>query len=940
MGPVGERVQHYRIVRLLGAGGMGEVYQALDERLRREVALKFLPQAEARVADRQARLLREAQAASHLNHPGIVTIHDVGRWRERNYIVMELVDGRRLGEVARAGVTPAEAVALVRQAAQALAAAHERGILHRDIKPDNMMVTRDGRLKILDFGLAKLHGAAGDTLDTDSIDLVDPEPIARPGSGSGSGSGSESESASGAESVALAKTIATPIPAPAPPDLGVQATLASPPTASSSLTRAGSLLGTPAYMSPEQARGEALDERSEVYALGLVLHELLTGARVLERETLDETLAAARDPSVPQVSTAAAERGRRVARRLRRPVDRVVARATAVDPERRYPTMRALASALDELAPRMTLHRVRTAAAAGALAAAVIGVGGTVMALRKSADGGGRGDAPAAARGGGGSGGGGGGKAAAAMRVDRVERLTFDRGCEEFPSFTPDGTAVVFDAVVGDDTEVMRLDLATGARAQLTHARGWDMGGAPSPDGAWVSYIHYGDTGRELMVMKWDGAVAGPARSVALVRGMPRWAPDGRLLYADDEGRIWAADVAADPPRVAPVATVNRGLLIPYLEGMADGSVLFAVGTASSEKTPLEIGAVRRGGEAHLFDPPLRVMLATGLTADASRSGFYYGAETGAGQRLLWRPLGDQPGEAVMLEGVPFPYGGMSSARDRLVLSTCRQVYSIARLGRDGRQVALSSAREWSDSSAAPMGGHRHVFASDRRGRVELWTLREGDEPALLMSTPSDQPSVSPDLTQLVWMSLEPSARGIAVAKLDGTGRRQLTDVDTDERPQFSRDGQTIYFLRGDAAGGHVMRVPFAGGPAVRVTPDDVADFAISPTDDRLVWLARGSTGRALLHGAPDTAGTPIAGLPPGNYTNPVFSTDGRSILVVRGGNELLEARLDGRRKPTVVWRTANDFIGRVAPDPDTDGWIAAIAIYEGDLHLAHGRFR
>ena len=937
MGPVGERVQHYRIVRLLGAGGMGEVYQALDERLRREVALKFLPQAEARAADRQARLLREAQAASHLNHPGIVTIHDVGRWRDRNYIVMELVDGRRLGEVARAGVTPAEAVALVRQAAQALAAAHERGILHRDIKPDNMMVTRDGRLKILDFGLAKLYGSAGDTLDTDSIDLVDPEPSSGSGSGSGSGSASGSASCSGSASgsIALAKTIATPVPAQAPPDLAVQPTLMSPPTASSSLTRAGSLLGTPAYMSPEQARGEALDERSEVYALGLVLHELLTGARVLERETLDDTLAAAREPVVPPVSSAAAARGRRVARHVRRPIDRLVARATAIDPERRYASMRALASALDEIAPRMASHRVRNAVAAAAALAALGGVAATVAALRGERDRRDRrgdrpeGGAPSTGK-----------PAAGAMRVDRVERLTFDRGCEEFPSFTPDGGAVVFDAVVGDDTEVMRLDLTTGARAQLTHTRGWDMGGAPSPDGAWVSYIHYGDTGRELMVMKWDGSVAGPARSVALVRGMPRWAPDGRLLYADDEGRIWAADVAADPPRLAPVATVNRGLLIPYLEGMADGSVLFAVGTASSEKTPLEIGAVRRGGEARMFDPPLRVMLATGLTADAARSGFYYGAETGAGQRLLWRPLGDQPGDPVTVEGVPFPYGGMSSAVDRLVLSTCRQVYQIARLGRDGRQIALSSSREWSDSSAAPMGGHRHLFASDRRGRVELWTLREGDEPALLMSSPSDQPSVSPDLTQLVWMSLEPSARGIAVASLDGTGRRQLTAVETDERPQFSRDGQTIYFLRGDTAGGHVMRVPFAGGPAVRVTPDDVADFAISPSDDRLVWLARGSTGRNLVLGAPDTAGTPIPHLPPGNYTNPVFSADGRSILVVRGGNELLEARLDGRRKPTVVWRTANDFIGRVAPDPDTDGWIAAIAIYEGDLHLAHGRFR
>src|SRR5687768_6009412 len=132
-----ERVAHYRLVRKLGQGGMGEVYRAVDERLGRNVAIKLLPQTHADEAASQARLVREAQAASHLNHPGIVTVHDVGVWRNRVYLVMELVEGKRFTELVRAGVTAREAVALVEQAAQALAVAHKRGILHRDIKPAN-----------------------------------------------------------------------------------------------------------------------------------------------------------------------------------------------------------------------------------------------------------------------------------------------------------------------------------------------------------------------------------------------------------------------------------------------------------------------------------------------------------------------------------------------------------------------------------------------------------------------------------------------------------------------------------------------------------------------------------------------------------------------------------------------------------------------------------
>src|SRR3954451_12731332 len=152
-----ERISHYRLVARLGKGAMGEVWRAVDERLGRPVALKLLPVARSSEQKMQARLLREAQAASALNHPGIVTVHDVGSWHGQIFMVMELVDGEPLSELARRGIPPSEALRLVADIAEALAAAHEREILHRDIKSDNLMRTRDGRIKVLDFGLAKLR---------------------------------------------------------------------------------------------------------------------------------------------------------------------------------------------------------------------------------------------------------------------------------------------------------------------------------------------------------------------------------------------------------------------------------------------------------------------------------------------------------------------------------------------------------------------------------------------------------------------------------------------------------------------------------------------------------------------------------------------------------------------------------------------------------------
>ena len=312
----GSAVGRYRIDALIGAGGMGQVYRARDPQIERDVAIKVLPADFAADVERLRRFEQEAHASGALNHPNVLTLYDVGTADGRPYLVMELLDGETLRDCIGRGAMPAaRACEIAAAIARGLAAAHARGIVHRDLKPENVMVTRDGRVKILDFGIAKLR-------------VRDPHLDQR--------------------------TATTPL-----------------------RTAADTMLGTAGYMAPEQIRGQPTDERADLFALGAMLFELLTGRRAFDRASRVETLNAILHDDVPALGAAAAN--------VPVALDRIVRRCLEKDPDARFQSARDLAFALDTAAEMATptstavaLPPVRRRVRWPALAATVLVVSGVV----------------------------------------------------------------------------------------------------------------------------------------------------------------------------------------------------------------------------------------------------------------------------------------------------------------------------------------------------------------------------------------------------------------------------------------------------------------------------------------------------------------------------------------------------------------------------------
>jgi Tol biopolymer transport system component len=730
----GERLGAYEIVSALGAGGMGDVYKAHDPRLDRDVAVKILSSQLAGDPDAVARFEREALSVAKLSHPNILAIYEFGRapapgsGQEVAFVVTELVDGETLrARLAHGPLQPRRAMAYGQQIARGIAAAHARGIVHRDLKPENVMITRDDHVKILDFGLAKPIagvGVAGSAEETRAVNVK---------------------------------------------------------------TSAGTVLGTFGYMAPEQVRGLAVDHRSDIFALGAVLYEMLSGERAFKGETAADTITAILTKEPPELDIA------RLA--ISPALDRIVRRCLEKSPELRFQSANDLAFALENLSTTSTASG-KTAAESFPLATrprsvwlpwaiaglAVAGATATVL-MRPRPE---------------------------PQDVwQQFAQLTDAAGEETSPTIAPDGTTVAY---------VMRQNGHWGIYAQRVGGRNAtpivadparDLGGpAYSPDGASIAF-HESDAEGGIFVA---GATGESVRRVTDIGFDPAWSPDGKqIAFTTEEVRdpasrqttssLYIVDAAGGTPRklvgdsdaIQP-AWSPSGRRIVYWSNTKGQRDLYTIPSAGGARTALT------------NDP------AIDWSPEWSPDGRYvYFSSDRGGEMNLWRIAVNESTGAPSGQPEPVTNGVQASA-------------GLARLSAKGDRLVFRSRVNSINPVAIPF--------DPATGRAGVPKVLDGSNNIRI---PSD---VSPDGTEIAMFSIGERQEDIYLSRADGSAMHRLTDdAARDRAPVFTSDGASIVFYStrdGDWAA-WTMRTDGSGLRKLSSFPASVIYPIVSPVDDRIV---------------------------------------------------------------------------------------------------------
>jgi len=720
----GQNLAHYRILEKIGEGGMGEVYRAHDPRIGRDVAIKILPASFADNPDRMQRFEREARSAGGLNHPNLVTIHELGAHAGSPYIVMELLEGvtlrawlgpaGRSASASRAsdaqrrsasgpastpvGTGAAQSRALsIRRAVEygigiagGLAAAHDKGIVHRDLKPDNVFITRDGRVKILDFGLARAAETSAPAGEGDATVLTD-------------------------------QMHTTP----------------------------GAILGTAGYMSPEQVRGQVADHRADIFALGVILYEMLAGASPFRRGTAVETMNAILTADPPGLPLESGE--------VSPALERILSRCLEKEPERRFQSARDLAFALETVAGSSggsavlraaeSASRARRArflgpiAVAGALAVAGFVVGRFLSSGDRSP--------------------------AAPSTGWSFTQLTFAGREELEPTIAPDGKSFVYVSAAEGNRDIYFQRVGGETAINLTRdCKEDDWSPAFSPDGQWIAFRSERE-GKGIYIM---GATGESERKVSEIGFNPAWSPDGKELLVASEGVV------------TPTARVSTSQLWRI-----------DVATGARTRVPTELDAVQPS-----WSPGGKRIAFWGLPAGTGRRVLYTIASAGGeaislneDESFNWNPVWATDGTHLYFSSDRG--GSMNLWRRRIDEDTGRPL---------GGPEPVTAGGGWNASLSIARTGQIVYSGASNFYSVVLYPFDAGqgkllDEPKTVLSGSREiwEARPSPDGRWLA-VKVRDSQEDILVMRSDGTGARRVTnDRFKDRQIHWAPDSDRIYFF-------------------------------------------------------------------------------------------------------------------------------------------------
>ena len=805
----GFRLGPYEIVALLGAGGMGEVYRARDAALKRDVAIKVLPPNWSRDPERLRRFELEAQATAALNHPNIISIFHVAQHDGCPYLVTELLQGETLRDRLRRGAMPAREVCdFGAEVARGLAAAHEAGIVHRDLKPENLFLMKDGRVKILDFGLAK---------------LTQPEA----------------------------------------PDAATATDLQR--------TDAGQGFGSVGYMAPEQVRGHAADARSDIFAFGVVLYEMLTGRRAFRKETSVETLSAILNEDPPPMAQVAPD--------LPPALQRIVSRCLEKKPDRRFQHASDLGFALEALSDGSgaALPGIPEAAAPrrwvwiAAAVAAALAV--TLFVWWRQPQ--------------------------VAPVVEAVSQLTNDGEVKaNSGNLVTDGSRIYFGEGTVGSYRIMQV-AATGGPATIIPTRLPNFQfNALSQDGAYL----LGAAGDAFTLPFW--AVPLPSGEPRLVGSIVAQDadlfPDGRILFCLDNGLYMAEKDGAQPRKLFS----TEGIPVEPSVSPDGERLVFTVWSAAHR--PLSID------EANADGSDLHVLINT---SDVGR--LCCARWTPDGRYIVYQNRHEGRSDLWIL---PMQSGFLRRSRSPIQLTNGPLSYMKPVVGRDGKHIFAVGTQpqgelvryDASSKQFLPLLPGVHAFDPSYSADGQwvaytaypdhaLWRSRsDGSDPLQLTFPPGQifSPSISPDGKQVAYVN---SAGAICLISIDGGSSPKILDKDG-HWPHWSPDGSRLVFMdRSASPHMHILdlrtdRSSLISGPSGLLNPQWVGD-------NRLIAGTPDFTKLMIFDVSSQKWSDLVSFTAPGYVVNWVHSPDYKSVYYTIGGADpmLLNIRLADNRVQTIT---------------------------------------